>query len=130
MENHFFVGGNQEVYLRIPKEPNDEQITITLTFSRELIGEYLKLQVLPTNTDEIPIRSNCKEDECRDCGVVYCPVHYGNAQLIDVCEDKVKADDRQIILGHPNCHYGECWECHVVSCAIQQSGEIPLNNKV
>ena len=126
MEKNLFISGAQQVYLRIPKEPNSEKITINLTFSKELVGKYLKLQVLPNDTDAIPVHSNCKEDECQECGVVNCSVHYENSQLFDVCEDKVEADNRSTILGHPNCHYGECWECHVVSCAIQQSGQFPI----
>ena len=115
--------GDVKLYLRVPQNLEEEEVVVHLRLPKNLAGKYLKMEVMDENDDVIPVRANCKEASCQSCGVIYCSVHYGNAQLRDVCEEPEEVDTRPTIPGHPNCHLGECWDCHVVSCGIQQGWE-------
>ena len=126
-ENRFFVAGDRKIYLKVPNNFEGKEIMVQLALPQNLHGKYLKLEVVPEEVSDIPVKCRCQEEMCENCGVVHCMVHYGNAVLYDVRDPlfQVEADDRPTIPGHPNCHYGECDDCKVVSCAIQQ-GWIPV----
>lgn len=113
---------NRKVYLRVPDKISNGEINVELKLPKELAGKYIKIFVTDDDVVDIPVKSRCKEEQCENCGVVYCSVHYDNAVLIDAEKEnkQEEEDDRPFISGHPRCRVGDCWDCHVVSCSIHQ----------
>ncbi|MBQ9315137.1 MAG: hypothetical protein IJ220_09165 [Clostridia bacterium] len=121
----FFVPG-KKLYLKLPECSDKNEIIVNLAIPKELGGKYLKIEAMSENSADIPVKRRCCEEDCEKCGVVYCIVKYGNAELRNCFSEEKMADGRPIIPGHPNCHYGDCYDCHVVSCSIQQGwADIP-----
>lgn len=121
------MSGEGKIYLRVPQNLIRDEVVVELKLPRKLAGRYIKMEVLPADAEDIPVKCQCKEESCKDCDVFYCPVHYGNAKLADTCDEPEEVDERPTIPGHPNCHYGECWDCHVMSCSIHLGWEdIPV----
>ena len=121
-ENRIFIAGDRIVYRRVPEKHENQELTVTLVLPQGLAGKYLKLEVMPEDVSDIPVKCKCKESECENCHVVNCMVHYDNAVLhdVNVPQSQEKVDVRPTIPGHPNGQYGECYDCRVVSCSIQQ----------
>lgn len=128
-DTKIYLNPNEKLYLRISRDAENTDTVVKLVLPKELAGKYVRIEVLRDDSEDMPVRARCKEKQCKRCGVMYCSIRFGNAELKDIGEEEKKKEleDKATIPGHPNCHYGDCYDCHVVSCAIQQGWEdIPV----
>lgn len=71
------------LYIRV-KNFDGEEAEVRLRFPKEMIGRYVRIEAVQEDSNATPVKANCTEEECYDCGHVGCSVHYGNALLKDV----------------------------------------------
>lgn len=125
MGNERWIDGSEVLYVRISNflSKSGDTETVTLYLPKSLAGRYLRIEVLPENASDTPARNHCSARECRNCGVVSCEVHYGNADLMDIGLPKHRDPEKIPIPGHSHCFYGDCDDCNDVTCLIHEGWE-------